>query len=122
MSVVSRRDLIQAFVSLAVALVVLGAALFVSGGTLHWPRGLLFLAVFLLLTLVAVTWFWRVNPEIFVARRRLTGQGTKVWDLVLVPIASCPYPHRRSSWSTSSRWTLTMPMCCSKPGRSTQSG
>jgi hypothetical protein len=23
---------------------------------------------------------WRVNPEIFVARKRLTGKGTKGWD------------------------------------------
>jgi protein-S-isoprenylcysteine O-methyltransferase Ste14 len=33
-----------------------------------------------------MAWLWRVNPEIFVARRRLTGQGTKGWDLVLLLI------------------------------------
>ena len=44
------------------------------------------MAVFLLLTLVSMAWLWRVNPEIFVARRRLTGQGTKGWDLVLLLI------------------------------------
>jgi protein-S-isoprenylcysteine O-methyltransferase Ste14 len=37
-----------------------------------------------LLTLVAMACLWRVNPEIFFARRRLTGQGTKGWDLVLI--------------------------------------
>src|SRR5215468_7253715 len=86
MSVVSRGDLIQAFVSLAVTLLLMGAALFLSAGTLQWPHGLLFVTVFLFLTLVAMAWLWRVNPEIFVARRRLTGQGTKGWDLALLVI------------------------------------
>jgi protein-S-isoprenylcysteine O-methyltransferase Ste14 len=86
MAVVSRGDLIQAFVSLAVTLLLMGAALFLSAGTLEWPHGLLYMAVFLFLTLVAMAWLWRVNPEIFVARRRLSGQGTKGWDLVLVSI------------------------------------
>ena len=86
MSVVSRGDLIRAFVSLAVTLLLMGAVLFLSAGTLQWPHGLLFLAAFLFLTLVAMAWLWRVNPEIFVARRRLTGQGTKGWDLVLLLI------------------------------------
>ena len=36
--------------------------------------------------LVSVAWLWRVNPEIFAARRRVTGEGTKSWDLVLISI------------------------------------
>ena len=42
MSVVSRGDLIQAFVSLAVTLLLMGAVLFLSAGTLQWPHGVLF--------------------------------------------------------------------------------
>ncbi len=60
MSVVSRGDLIQAFVSLPVTLLLMGAVLFLSAGTLQWPHDLLFLAVFLFLTLVAMAWLWRV--------------------------------------------------------------
>ena len=86
MSVVSRSNLIQAFVSLAVTLLLMAAVMFLSAGTFRWPHGLLFLAVFLFLTLVAMAWLWRVNSEIFVARRRLTGQGTKGWDLALLLI------------------------------------
>ena len=86
MSVVPRGDLIRAFVSLAVTLLLMGAALFLSAGTLQWPHGLLFVVAFLFLTLIAMAWLWRVNPEIFVARRRLTGQDTKGWDLVLLLI------------------------------------
>ena len=84
MSVVSRGDLIRALVSLAVTLLLMGATLFLSAGSLQWTRGLWFMAGFLFLTLVAMAWLWRVNPEIFVARRRLTGQGTKGWDRVLL--------------------------------------
>jgi protein-S-isoprenylcysteine O-methyltransferase Ste14 len=86
MSVVSRGHLIQAFVSLAATLLLMAAALFLSAGTLQWPHGLWFMAAFLFSTAVAMAWLWRVNPEIFVARRRLTGKGTKGWDLVLVLI------------------------------------
>ena len=86
MSTVSRGHLIQALVTLAVASLFTGAVLFLSAGTLRWAHGLYLMAAFLLLTLVAMAWLWRVNPEIFVARRRLSGQGTKGWDLVLVSI------------------------------------
>jgi protein-S-isoprenylcysteine O-methyltransferase Ste14 len=83
---ISRRDLIQGLVSLATTLAVMGAALFLSAGTLQWPHGLAFLAAFFILVLVSVAWLWRVNPEIFAARRRMTGEGTKSWDFVLIPI------------------------------------
>jgi hypothetical protein len=47
-SVVSRGDLIQGFVSLAVTLLLTAAALFLSAGTLQWAHGLCFMAVFLI--------------------------------------------------------------------------
>ena len=34
----------------------------------------------LYLVLASIAWLWRVNPEIFAARRRMTGEGTKSWD------------------------------------------
>ncbi len=91
---ISYRDLIQGLVSLAATLAVMGAALFLSAGTLQWPHGLAFLAAFFILVLVSVAWLWRVNPEIFAARRRMTGEGTKNWDVVLISrlywVASSP--------------------------------
>jgi protein-S-isoprenylcysteine O-methyltransferase Ste14 len=33
-----------------------------------------------------MAWLWRVNPDIFVARSRPTGEGTKGWDRALLPI------------------------------------
>jgi protein-S-isoprenylcysteine O-methyltransferase Ste14 len=81
---IPRSVLIQSFVSLAVTWLVMGAALFISAGTVQWLHGWLFLAVYLFFTLVAVAWLWRVNPEIFVARSRPTGEGTKGWDRVIL--------------------------------------
>src|SRR5271157_1541919 len=83
---ISHRDLILGLVSLTTTLAVMGAALFLSAGTLQWPHGLAFLAAFFILVLVSVAWLWRVNPEIFAAGRRMTGEGTKSWDKVLIPI------------------------------------
>jgi protein-S-isoprenylcysteine O-methyltransferase Ste14 len=86
MPAIPRSVLIQSFVSLAVTCLVMGAALFLSAGTLQWLHGWLFLAVFLSFTLVAMAWLWRVNPDIFVARSRLTSQGTKGWDRAILPV------------------------------------
>lgn len=84
MPVVSRDHLIQAFVSFSLASLLIGAVLFLSAGTLRWAHGFCFMAAFLLLTSLAMAWLWGANPEIFFARRRLTGQGTKGWDLILL--------------------------------------
>ena len=117
----SHRDLIQGLVSLATTLAVMSAALFLSAGTLHWPHGLAFLAAFFILVLVSVAWLWRVNPKIFAARRRGTGEGTKSWDLVLisillggdylevaVPVAALP-PHLPCGTSTVANRSRSAP-------------
>lgn len=55
------------------------AMLFLPAGTFAWRLGWLFLVVFLALTLAASLILWRLNPEIFDARRRIQ-PGTKSWD------------------------------------------
>nr|WP_235984397.1 isoprenylcysteine carboxylmethyltransferase family protein [Mesorhizobium neociceri] len=92
MADVSRGALIQAVVSLAVTLLLMGAALFLSAGTLQWPHGWWFMAAFLILTIISMIWLWRVNPEIFVARSRPTGKGTKSWDILLLWILLASFP------------------------------
>ena len=79
-------ELLRAFASLAVTLVVMAILLFGAAGTLAWSHGQAFMLVFLLLIFVSIAVLWRLNPEIFVARARLTGQGIRVWDRALLAI------------------------------------
>ncbi len=59
----------------------LAVALFLPGG-IGWWKGWLFLAVFLLQTVIAALYLWRKNPDVFLARSKLH-KGTKHWDKVL---------------------------------------
>jgi protein-S-isoprenylcysteine O-methyltransferase Ste14 len=80
-----RGSVIQAFVSLAIVLLIMAALLFGSAGTGTWARGQYFFGSYLLLTAVACIWLWRVNPEIFAARSKIQA-GTKGWDRILTPV------------------------------------
>ncbi|QIO51135.1 MULTISPECIES: methyltransferase family protein [Rhizobium] len=71
--------------SLAITIAVMFAALFWPAGTFDWPRGWIFLGLFLVLTCVAVIWIRRTNPELFAARSRYQ-KGTKPWDAVVATL------------------------------------
>ncbi|MBB4477731.1 methyltransferase family protein [Rhizobium etli] len=71
--------------SLAITVIVMFAALFWPAGRLDWPRGWVFLGLFILLTAVAIAWIWRTNPELFAARSRYQ-KGTKPWDAVVATL------------------------------------
>jgi protein-S-isoprenylcysteine O-methyltransferase Ste14 len=64
---------------------VLALFLFLPAGTWAWPRGWLFVLVFLLAMALSALYLWRVNPEIFAARRRIH-EGTKRWDRILLAV------------------------------------
>lgn len=64
---------------------VLGLLLFLPAGTLHWPRGWLFLAVSIAALATTALALWRVNPAIYRARSRIQ-PGTKRWDRILLAI------------------------------------
>jgi protein-S-isoprenylcysteine O-methyltransferase Ste14 len=68
---------------LLVTLLVFALLLFVPAGTFAWWRGWQFLLVFFVVLTAVAVWLWRVNPEIYAARRRVH-QGTKRWDVVLL--------------------------------------
>jgi hypothetical protein len=68
---------------LLVTLLVSALLLFVPAGTVAWWRGWQFLLVFFVVMTAAALWLWRINPEIYAARRRVH-QGTKRWDVVLL--------------------------------------
>ncbi len=78
----SPAALAQALFSLVIWFALMFAALFGAAGTWHWPRGWMFFGAYCLLTAIACTWLWIVNPEIFAARRKIQ-KGTKGWDVAL---------------------------------------
>lgn len=81
-----RAELNRAFISLGVTLLFMAVLLFGAAGTLQWAHGWWFMGIFVLLILVSMGALWRLNPEIFVARARPTGAGTKGWDRILLTV------------------------------------
>ena len=64
------------------------AALFGGAGTLAWPAGWTFLALFLAFVVALSAWLLRANPELLV--ERMTGIGRadqKAWDKALMALA-----------------------------------
>ncbi|HQZ11948.1 MAG TPA: isoprenylcysteine carboxylmethyltransferase family protein [Devosia sp.] len=62
-------------------LVLMGWGLFWAANTIAWPQAWWFLILFGAQMAAAFWYLWRVNPEIFPARRRF-GIGTGRWDYV----------------------------------------
>jgi protein-S-isoprenylcysteine O-methyltransferase Ste14 len=64
-------------------LVFLALFVLLPAGTFEWKKGWVFIGVFLVLMAATAVYLWRVNPEIYVARRRFH-KGTKRWDAILL--------------------------------------
>ena len=77
------RGILRTTVLSVIYLLVFAAVLFIPAG-IDWRLGWLFLAIFTVCTLLTCIYLWRVNPEIFEARSRLSRVGTKGWDKVLL--------------------------------------
>jgi protein-S-isoprenylcysteine O-methyltransferase Ste14 len=88
--------------------------LFAPAGTVAWSKGWRFLLVFLVAMSAAALWLWRVNPEIYIARRRVHA-GTQRWDVVLLcfllptmvailPVAALD--DARFHWSSLPAWAI----------------
>jgi protein-S-isoprenylcysteine O-methyltransferase Ste14 len=111
------RDQVKALISMAITMVVMLALLFVPAGTFSWALGWWFFAAFTLLTLIAIVWLWRVNPEIFAARNRLRREGSKGWDVVvasltmvaiaaILPVAALD--NSRFGWAPAPGWAIAL--------------
>lgn len=104
---------IGGIVRLAIGIALIGWGLFWAADTLAWPEAWWFLIVFSLEVLAACLYLWRVNPEIFAARRRF-GSGTKAWDYVffaLIVLSFTAVLHvagfdERLSWAPMPVWVL----------------
>lgn len=106
----------QGIVSLVVVLAIMVLLAFWPAGTFGWARGWWLLIDFLVLILLSMAVLWRVNPEIFAARSKATGAGTKGWDVVIVtivilcfmviiPVGGFDY---RFGWSQQADWIVVL--------------
>ncbi|ABE63346.1 Isoprenylcysteine carboxyl methyltransferase [Nitrobacter hamburgensis X14] len=88
-----KRDLIRrSMIQNTVWIVVLGALLFISAGSLHWPAAWLFLATLGGLSILGGLWFAKINPGLLAERMRPMMQkgqpnADKVFMLVIGPVS-----------------------------------
>src|SRR5947207_14092236 len=61
-------------------------ALFLPAGTLAWPAGWIFLALFFGFYLATTVWLYRHNPGLLQERMRLGTSDQLGWDKVLFPL------------------------------------
>jgi protein-S-isoprenylcysteine O-methyltransferase Ste14 len=75
----------KALLEVVAEFAVFAALLFVSAGTLLWPAGWVFLAIFFGFTLAIVLWLAREDPELLAERMSSPVQrGQPLWDKVFV--------------------------------------
>ncbi len=67
----------------AASLLIVLVLLFIPAGRIDWLRGWLFLGILAAFVTATALYLRRVNPEIFIARRRIQ-PGTKRWDRILL--------------------------------------
>jgi protein-S-isoprenylcysteine O-methyltransferase Ste14 len=107
-----RRSIIARSVAVPLVLALL---LFVPAGRITWTLGWLFLLALIAVLGVAALALWRINPEIFAARRRIIREGTKRWDRILlgflfpvivaIPLVAA-LDDGRFQWSRMSWWVV----------------
>ena len=78
-----QRLLLLSLARIAVGCAGILAGLLFAARTLNWPNAWWFSGILLTALVVSALHLARVNPEIFVARRRI-GAGTKGWDRVMI--------------------------------------
>jgi protein-S-isoprenylcysteine O-methyltransferase Ste14 len=82
---ITARAELQGYIGIAIAFAVMLVMLFWPAGTIDWRRGWLFFSLFVALTVFALGWVRRENPELIAVRRKFQ-KGTKTWDAILAPL------------------------------------
>jgi protein-S-isoprenylcysteine O-methyltransferase Ste14 len=76
----------QQLMQLVCTFVIFALALFLPAGTLAWPAGWVFLALFFGFYLALTIWLIRYNPALLQERTRLWTSDQQGWDRVLFPV------------------------------------
>src|SRR5215218_4463897 len=110
--------LAKGFLALIAEFAVFAALLFVSAGTVLWPAGWLFMAIFFGCGLAIVLWLAREDPELLVERLSSPIQrGQPLWDkvflaavmpLFVVWLILMPLDAVRFGWSQMPGWLQVM--------------
>ena len=94
-------------------LVVMALALFIPAGTMNWPAGWVFLALFLGFYLGIELWLLKYNPGLLQERMRFGTSDQKGWDKILFPLVSIfplvwlgliSFDANRAHWSPVPTW------------------
>ena len=106
--------LVKALLEVLAEFAVFAALLFVSAGTLLWPAGWAFLALFFGFALAIILWLARKEPELLAERMSSPMQsGQPLWDKVFVVavmvlfvawLISMPLDAVRFGWSEVPGW------------------
>ena len=109
-----KTNLTQLTVQVGGMFVVIALALFIATGTVAWPAGWVFWALFLVFTVAISRWLLRHNPGLLT--ERMTGIGKadqKTWDKVFFVLAQLyfitwlvvmPLDAVRFRWSSMPTW------------------
>src|SRR5215212_3824697 len=77
--------LVKGILALAAECAIFAALLFVSAGTVRWPAGWVFIAIFFGFALAITLWLGRQDPELLAERLSAPIQrGQPLWDKVFV--------------------------------------
>ena len=107
----------RGILSLGVFFIVLGVLIFLPAGDIRWSKGWLFILVFFTLTVPAVVYLWRANPDIFAARSKVFRAGTKRWDKVIMALLFfsltavfivVAFDSGRFHWSSVPPWLIVL--------------
>jgi protein-S-isoprenylcysteine O-methyltransferase Ste14 len=79
------RSGINRLIQVPIFILLLGALLFGSAGRLDWWGAWAFLALFILMLVVAAIWSLRNNPDLLNERGRIA-ENTKSWDKVILSL------------------------------------
>jgi len=71
---------------LIVVFIIFASALFIPAGTMAWPAGWVFLALFFGFSIFTFTWLSLHNPDLLKERMRLGTSDQKGWDKILFPL------------------------------------
>jgi len=87
----SRTSTSQILIRLVLSYLVMGAVVFWSAGTIHWPAAWLYLIIQASFSISEAAWLKRNNPELLKERMTFLKSSAKGWDKAFMWISTLAY-------------------------------